>query len=1490
MRKFLLSLLLALCAAFTLFGAVACGDNSDNSESSSELTYTVTLDANGGTFTSGTTASVSVKAGETVTITETPTKDGYTFDGWTLDGQPYALSTPVTSNITLQATYVYVQVPTYTVTFTETDGVTYESELKSGATVPEGETVTFKVNVSAFYTGSPLVVAGGKVLKETNGEYSFTVQANTTVNVSGVRQAFSAMSGSGAFDDAFVVTTPVDLLFIAKQVNAGVSKYVLGNYVLANDIDVKGCELDVIGDSSTESSFFGGCFYGQGYTISNFVINSSNNNYVGLFGWVMVNPGTQSSGLIRELNIENFEINASVDDFTVTGDTTRTLAVGSLVGYSIGAQLQLCSAKNGEVNVYADKDYFSYAGGLIGYQQSTNYNGAFYCSSIIYSYVENTDINASEGLVLYAGGLSGYLLTDYPLAQSFILNSYMTGSVKGAARSGGLVGGLGGYCAIANCYSTATVSARSTFNDLGIYGEYCTASAGGLVGYAENDSVVSASFATGALSAHAAVSGSQYTVIGGIVANGDEANAASIDSMPYVYCDCLYVEGGVNSSLNLTNQAYLQAYLQWKNLDWIFFQDGNYPVINYEAPPADADPSTCTLTVQFLGGEKVNSLTSVSVPLNDYYYSFSELYQEALLQLYVTSDSKKISYGYFFDENCTVRVPYGYMVTGDVTVYLPFADYAEVAGEYYIVPKNAANASKLVLNADSTFFFEDGADVFEGNYVYNGDFIVFENTRFARFFEGVISGTDEYGNPIHALDKYEYAYYKGVVNANNDLAIYDGFYFTQDAPLTAVATFGVRGNYYANDVKYSFYVNYTGKTDAGAFTYTLDGTNVTLTFQDNSTVSGTLENGVLTLGGVTLNEYDAFKGVWERGSAYNRNYTFDGKGGWAFEAFGYVYEGLSAQKTTLSSARGTYEVVSSNEILLDNGLVATLEDGVLTVGETAYYAQLSYKGEWKDFANQIVLTLNGLENGVGKGEMEYLLSGEIYKLTYARENTNSSKLLLFTDGIILGSIEFNRNMDMLNASLYSSVTGTIVDGYEFVHYDKYTGEWVTNFELFELLDFNGLGNYQLSYPLIQGGLGEISGVLTINGEQIPYELSNDGYLSGTFVYEGVTYSFAYDDSNQKVNVTFPSGEAELERKDSFSAFNFIDNSGVIYDFDGKGNLTAGGKLTVKNGEMETVYGYKVTESGADVYNADKETVATVALNASETAYVYKTVTGGAEIVLYQDHIFRGEWAINGQFGLLVIGAMDLKGKIQGSILDKSVEFTYVDDTMLSYEQFTLDRYIFSAKNDDGNTVLAMSDTEILSTNYVICTQIDKMYGTWQGRTETVTSRMTREYTMQFDGATDAQFAYGTAKIIVKTYQNGVFKSSSETVYSYRIDESDNVIIWSENVGTFRLDFTLSEGYDGQYTLGDKSFVRIQVDGLYLVSAKDADNITYTFDGEGGATASNGKTYTYEITSYTTGRYELSLTCVEDSKTYTAVMDTSNPSNITIVLTLLETAA
>ncbi len=64
--------------------------------------YTVTFDADGGTPAP---AAQTVQKGSTATAPAEPTKDGFTFAGWTLGGSAYDFATPVTGNITLVASW-----------------------------------------------------------------------------------------------------------------------------------------------------------------------------------------------------------------------------------------------------------------------------------------------------------------------------------------------------------------------------------------------------------------------------------------------------------------------------------------------------------------------------------------------------------------------------------------------------------------------------------------------------------------------------------------------------------------------------------------------------------------------------------------------------------------------------------------------------------------------------------------------------------------------------------------------------------------------------------------------------------------------------------------------------------------------------------------------------------------------------------------------------------------------------------------------------------------------------------------------------------------------------------------------------------------------------------------------------------------------------------------------------------------------------------------
>ena len=98
-------------------------------------TYTVTFDVQGGS----TVQAITVNAGAVVAAPATPTKTGYTFNGWLLNGVTYDFATPVNANITLVASWTLNQVvpTTYTVTFDSLGGSAVAAQ-----TVTEGAKAT----------------------------------------------------------------------------------------------------------------------------------------------------------------------------------------------------------------------------------------------------------------------------------------------------------------------------------------------------------------------------------------------------------------------------------------------------------------------------------------------------------------------------------------------------------------------------------------------------------------------------------------------------------------------------------------------------------------------------------------------------------------------------------------------------------------------------------------------------------------------------------------------------------------------------------------------------------------------------------------------------------------------------------------------------------------------------------------------------------------------------------------------------------------------------------------------------------------------------------------------------------------------------------------------------------------------------------------------------------------------------------------------------
>ena len=97
--------------------------------------YTVTFDVDGGTAV----ASQTITEGNKATKPTNPTKSGYTFTGWTLNGKAYDFTAIVNSNITLVATWK--EIKKFSVTFDSNGGTSVASQ-----TITEGNKVTKPTN------------------------------------------------------------------------------------------------------------------------------------------------------------------------------------------------------------------------------------------------------------------------------------------------------------------------------------------------------------------------------------------------------------------------------------------------------------------------------------------------------------------------------------------------------------------------------------------------------------------------------------------------------------------------------------------------------------------------------------------------------------------------------------------------------------------------------------------------------------------------------------------------------------------------------------------------------------------------------------------------------------------------------------------------------------------------------------------------------------------------------------------------------------------------------------------------------------------------------------------------------------------------------------------------------------------------------------------------------------------------------------------------
>ena len=140
--------------------------------------------------------------------------------------------------------------------------------------------------------------------------------------------------GSGTADDPWQIASADQLAYLPATVNDGSKSSYMGAYffVLTADLDMTGVDWRPIGnmnDIENHTTLFLGSFDGQDYTVSN--LTYKNDQFIvgaGLFGI--------SVGEIKNVNIENAVVHCT---------NAGAMAIGSLVGYSIGNRIMISSMK-----------------------------------------------------------------------------------------------------------------------------------------------------------------------------------------------------------------------------------------------------------------------------------------------------------------------------------------------------------------------------------------------------------------------------------------------------------------------------------------------------------------------------------------------------------------------------------------------------------------------------------------------------------------------------------------------------------------------------------------------------------------------------------------------------------------------------------------------------------------------------------------------------------------------------------------------------------------------------------------------------------------------------------------------------------------------------------------------------------------------------------------------------------------------------------------
>lgn len=1275
-RSFLIASLSLLMVFFAAFAA-ACKDGGANS---SETFYRVTFVYDNGQENT----SVSVASGKAVTEPRDPERDDFDFVGWFKEGAetPYDFSAPVTEDFSL---YAHWQQETVTgnVRLTWIENEAYDFVFEGGhspASAEIGGSVSFSVETSPFYIGTPVVTVRNGEFEQTltaeDGVYTFTVPAmegTFSFRTAGLEPDRTPIRGMGTSTSPYIIETPAQFQRFALAVNDPANERYNEAYIrLDADLDFKGETLDPIG-ADLSSTYFSGVFDGNGKTISNLIPATDTPLVIGIFGYI-------AEATVRDLHV--------VCDYDFRLDENQNFCVGGIVAYNVGSDIVGCTFE-GDIRIDMARPYDAslggplvYLGGIVGFAQgySTSYS-----ATVAYCSVEGNLDSYGRYPLYAAGGIAGATVGTAESAPVLITNCTYSGSVgnsRGARLTGGAVGYLREYSGLSNVYTEGTAYAYSTDE---------TVAAGGLVGFAENETAVVSSYSAMTHTAQGLEPDGNMEkgdVVGAYYKDGallSELPLVSVDGRHVLVHDAYEVADGNVGTANASDFAAVCSLLGWADTDWTF--ENGRPYVNR------AGEQSISVEVTFsFGGEQVafedeaGEMTPVSertVTVTEAYLPINWLFEGSGMNTFV-AESGAISYGYFLDAAHTQRIPSAMPVTRGMTIYVGFADYGEVEGEYYaVITGETQHEVHLTFNEMGMMtMYCDGMLAYE-MYVWDGEKILIRDAYFANFaydVEGLSLDTD---------------YYAVFNDDKTLLTIYDNFFFNEAnnfeviKPIPAYPHNAAMGEWFTADDTYSFYSNGTGSSDRrGDFTYTCVDNRVAIAFGSTRIIAIIAEDGKSMAtedGGLTLSlsRLDSFAGVWEAEYGYNMSVSFDGMGNFTYEGEG-----------------GTY-TVEGEEAVLTNGMRAAFNaDGLLVLTEdgrtTVMGREGSFIGTWTDDALGYTLVMTG----IGRDGYGFAYDSRGADLTYIaeRESDGDSSyinvMFWYRTSIYGMGYESPPSPDglrglgnMLYLSMYTPGSGYMVDDYNMAYVDQFAGTW--NAEDGTVLEFNGYGGYDIN-ALIEslGGYWIVEGWVTYTAadgtvQEVRYSFDrNAGHA--TFKVNDVDYTAVF--GGDTVTVTSTKGTVTYRTPDLFGGSVFQSADGVTVSFNGKSNVSLG-KATVKNGNTETVYDYTLDGTTATL-TQDGVTAYTAAVD-TETNYLLVTAAGEDAVPFgYYSAAYGKTWLGPNGTTVTISEVFDLAGYATGEFAGaEDVLFELTDPASGTIAVYlyseTLPSFYLVPQNDDN---------------------------------------------------------------------------------------------------------------------------------------------------------------------------------------------------------------